>query len=449
MSTEDVQVAESGEAAEDKKKLNLVVDITTVGPCRKHVSVTVPEADVQMLREASLDEFTEQAFVPGFRQGNVPRSLLQKRFRSELADQVKQKVLLQSLEQMSDSDDIDPINQPEIDVDSLDVPDTGDFRYEFDVEVRPEFDLPDYTNFVIDRQPTVVTDDEFRRFRDRFVASYSTAEIVDRPAEAGDTVVCHLSFMHQGKEIREADAVHLKIRPKVRFQDALLEDFDKLMIGAKADESRTAEITISLQSPVVEMRGEAITVTISVQSVRQNVPPTMDRAFLSQFDCETEAELDEQLRKSVERQAEFQQRQTAREQVLEKIGESADWDLPESLVKHQTENALRREILEMTQAGFTREQIASRENEIRQTAIETTRQALKEHFVLDRIATTEELECLDSDITDELRYMSRQSGEPVRRLRARMGKNGMIENLQAQIRERKAVDFILQHATFR
>jgi len=145
---------------------------------------------------------------------------------------------------------------------------------------------------------------------------------------------------------------------------------------------------------------------------------------------------------------EYQQRQTAREQVLEKITESADWDLPESLVEQQTENALRREILEMTQAGFTREQISARENEIRQNAIENTRKALKEHFVLDRIATRENIDCEQADIDQELLMMSFQSGEPLRRVRARMVKNGMIENMEAQLRERKAIDFILENASF-
>ena len=44
--------------------------------------------------------------------------------------------------------------------------------------------------------------------------------------------------------------------------------------------------------------------------------------------------------------------------------------------------------------------------------------------------------------------MSFQSGEPIRRIRARMAKSGMVENLEAQLRERKAVDFILSKATF-
>jgi trigger factor len=102
----------------------------------------------------------------------------------------------------------------------------------------------------------------------------------------------------------------------------------------------------------------------------------------------------------------------------------------------------------MSQAGFTKEQILARENEIRRNAIDNTRQALKEHFVLDRLATEQNIECEPADIDRELLMMSFQSGEPVRKIRARLTKSGMIENMEAQLRERKAVDFILSKAKF-
>lgn len=452
MSVDEENATEGGEATaveeQEQKRLNLTVEIEEIGPCRKHVAVTVPESDIEMLRSDSLDEFSGQAEVPGFRIGKVPRSLLQKRFKSELSDQIKQKVLLQSLEQMSDENDIDPINQPDIDIDTLDIPDAGDFRYEFDVEVRPEFDVPDYKGFKIDRPSGEISDDELAAFKDEFLESYSTPEKADRAAKAGDSVLCDIKFTHDGKEIREAEATPLRLQSTLRFQDAVLEDFDKLLDGASAGDKKSAEVTISLQSNVVEMRGEKVDVEFSVKEVREHKKPSLDKEFLEQFQCDSAEDLDSQIRSALERQIEFQQRQSTREQVMAKITESANWDLPESLVEQQTENALRREVLEMSQAGFTREQIAARENEIRQNAIENTRKALKEHFVLDRVASNENIECEPGDIDQELLMMSFQSGEPLRRLRARMVKSGMIDNMEAQLRERKAVDFILENATF-
>ncbi|MCH2200367.1 MAG: trigger factor [Fuerstiella sp.] len=433
---------------EESGKLNLDVQISEVGPCRKHVVVTVSEADIANVRSEAINDLAEKAEVPGFRIGRVPAALLEKRFRDEIISDVKQKVLLQSLEQLSDDNSIDPINQPEINVESLDIPESGDFRYEFDVEVRPEFELPDYASLTIERESGEVSDEEFEAFRTQFLSSHAERDRVDRPAQKGDFVVCDIVFRYDGRELRESDSVSLQLHSELRFQDSELSGFDELMAGASAGDVRNAELTVSLQSPTIEMRGETVDAEFTVKEVQQQVLPTMDREFLDRLDCESEESLDERLHEAIERQIEYQHRQSTRQQVLDRITEAADWDLPESLVKQQTENALKREMLEMSQAGFTREQIMARENEIRQNAIENTRQALKEHFVLDRIATAENIECEDSDIDNELMMMAFQSGESLRRVRARLIKSGMMENLEAQLRERKAVDLVTEKVSF-
>ncbi len=447
MSSEEAgQAVADGE--ETESRMGLKVEIKEMGACRKHISVTVPEADIRTIRDEALGELVKKAEVPGFRVGKVPMALLEKRFKKEITADIKQKVLMASLEQLSDDSKIEPISEPRIDVESLDIPDTGDFHYEFEVEVRPEFDLPDYTGIEINRSVAEPTAEEMDEYREQFLDSNAERVTVDEPAAAGDFVICNLKFVHDGRTIREIAEQGLRVMSQLDFQDAVLDGFDKLMVGAKAGETRTADIQISLQAQIVEMRGETVVATFEVTEVQQSRRPVIDKEFCERLNAENEEDLNNKLRSSMTRQFEYQQRQEARRQVLDKILASADWDLPESLVRQQTENALRRELLEMSQGGFTREQIMARENKIRQDALATTTQALKEHFVLDKIATVEEIECLESDIDREMLMMSFQSGEPLRRIRARLAKSGMIENLKAQLRERKAVDFILQRATF-
>ena len=102
----------------------------------------------------------------------------------------------------------------------------------------------------------------------------------------------------------------------------------------------------------------------------------------------------------------------------------------------------------MQQAGYTPKEIRARENDLRQRSVSVTRQAMKEHFILDSIATAEEIEVSPQDIEMEIMMMAFQSGETPRRLRARLVKTGVIENLEAQIRERKAVDVALDKAKY-
>ena len=93
----EVALAEAGGA----DRLDLNVDIKDVGPCKKHISVTVSAGDIEQLRNDTISDLSRETAVPGFRAGKVPERLLAKRFRKEIADQLKQKILLHSTPQVS------------------------------------------------------------------------------------------------------------------------------------------------------------------------------------------------------------------------------------------------------------------------------------------------------------------------------------------------------------
>lgn len=429
-------------------KMSLSVDIANVGPCRKHVRVKVPQGDIEYFRNEALKEVAGSAAVPGFRAGHVPLKLVEKRFKKELSDQVRQRVLLTSLEQLAEDHSLDPINEPNFDVESLVLPEAGDFEYEFDVEVRPDFELPNYSGLTIKRPTREISDADVDAYLKKFLAQYGTATAVDEPAAAGHYVKVDIEFLWNGELLRRMSDLTLELRDKLRFPDGELSGFAELLAGARPGDVRETQLTISPEAESVEKRGETVQVRITIVEVLTQRLPELNKEFLSRLDMETEDELRTQIRNTLQRQLTFEQRQSTRKQVLEKITESASWELPEELVRKQVENALRREILEMQQAGYTTPEIRAREASLRQRSITTTRQALKEHFVLDRIATKESIEATPPDIDSEIYMMALQRGENPRRVRARMQKTGMIDNLEAQIRERKAVDFILKSAVY-
>ncbi len=433
----------------EKRKLELHVEIKDAGPCKKHVRVRVPRAEVDRFYEETVKTLAERTAIPGFRPGHVPQKLVEKRFRTELASDVKQRVLVESMEQLSENKDLDPINEPDIDVEAIELPEEGDFEYEFDIEVRPDFKLPNYDGLTIKRPVREVTDADVERHYESFLSQYGQLVPQDAPVEPGDVVSVSLETERDGQKLLAVADASLRVRPVLRFADAELNGFDKLMAGAQAGDERTTAVTVSPEAEEVELRGERIEVRFRVLDVKRWRKPEITKELLTRIGVESEEELRHEIHESLGRRVTFEQRQAVREQVSEKITESATWDLPEQLVRRQVENALRRTILEMQQAGFTTREIQARENALRQNAVTSTRQALKEHFILDKIAEQEKVEVTPQDIQAEIRLMAQQRGETPRRVRAKMEKSGMIENLEAQIRERKAVDVILERAKYK
>lgn len=429
-------------------KLSLEVKVEKTGPCKRHVSVKVPRIDLDFYYNAAVKDLVKNAAVPGFRAGHVPRKLVEKRFKKDVADHVRQQILVDSLEQLAAEYDLDAINEPDLKVADLILPETGDFEYEFNVEVRPEFDLPDYKGLTIKRPVRTFGEDDVDNYLKRLLSSFAPMSPVDRPAASGDAVNVDITIQYKGELLGRYTDRQVTLKPTLALADAELTNFDELLKGVVPGDKRKGEATVAIEAADVEMRGEKVELEFEVNQVLAQVQSELDENLLGAFGASSSEELRQSIMQTLERQLKYTQRQSARTQVLEKITESANWDLPESLVRRQVENAMRRELLEMEQAGYTEEDVRARENELRQNAISTTRKALKEHFVLDRIATDEKLEVTPQDMETEIHMMAMQRGENPRRIRARLEKQGLMENLAAQILERKAIDIVLDSAKY-
>ena len=100
--------------------------------------------------------------------------------------------------------------------------------------------------------------------------------------------------------------------------------------------------------------------------------------------------------------------------------------------------------MDLRQEGFSDNDIKAREAEIRANAHEMTRRSLKEFFILARIAEAEGIKVEDEDLELEIEALAARTDESVRRIRARVEKEGLGDTLATQILERKALDHILQ-----
>jgi len=128
---------------------------------------------------------------------------------------------------------------------------------------------------------------------------------------------------------------------------------------------------------------------------------------------------------------------------------SASWDLPPDLLRRQAQRELERAILELRRSGFDDDSIRRHVNELRQTVMASTSRALKEHFILERIAEEETIADEPADYDLEIRAIAAQSGESPRRVRASLERRGLMDVLRNQIIERKTVDLITSEASFK
>ena len=189
---------------------------------------------------------------------------------------------------------------------------------------------------------------------------------------------------------------------------------------------------------------------IEILDVKKLKLPKIDEATLSTLgDFDSEGDLRDAVKSDLERRLGYQQQKRVREQITALLTESAEWDLPKDLLKRQSHRELERAVMELRSAGYGPDEIRAYENELRQNSLESTKRALKEHFILERIAEEEEIEESPEDYEVEIGLIAAQTREPIRRVRARIEKQGLMDALRNQIVERKVIETITSAAKFK
>jgi trigger factor len=448
MSASEASAVAAPEAA--PQPLNLDVAIDKVSTCQRRVKVTIPRADIDRYQEEALGELVPTALLPGFRPGRAPRRLVGSRFKSELSEQIRSKLLTAAMTQVSEQQKLAPISEPELDVAAVMLPDDGPMTFEFSIEVRPEFDLPKWKGLSITRPAREISDADVDEALGNLLAERGRFVPHDGSPAVGDLVVADLRFLDGDDQLSVASEAEIVVRPKLSFADAELPGFDALAKKAKAGATITAPVRVSDEAATEALRGKDVTVEIKVLEVKKHELPEMTPALLEELGgFESEAALKALVRKQLEGQLEWHRRRQVRQQVAKALTASADWDLPPDLLKRQAQRELERAILELRRSGFDDDAIRRHVNELRQSVLASTARALKEHFILERIAEEEGIADVPADYDEEIRAIAAQSGESPRRVRAGLERRGLMDVLRNQIIERKTIELVTSQASFK
>lgn len=437
---------ETNDAADEKPPIQLEVEVKSPQACMREVVVTIPQSEVQRYLKQQYDDLVPEAQVPGFRAGRAPRKLVEKQFRERVIEQVKGNLIMDSLSQVTDNEDFSAISEPDFEYNSIEVPEEGDFKYQFTIEVRPEFETPNWKGLKLEKPIEKVGEAEITAALDRVLERQASLEATDEPAEIGDRLEVTITFSLDDKELSVLEEERITLSEILTFSDGVCEDFGKSLKGAVEGDEKEITVTLS-QSVEEDLRGKKVDGSVEVVQVLKLERPEITARVLEELgDFEVEEELRDFVKDSLTRQADYRTQQSVRQSVTALLTETADFDLPEDLVNRQTARELQRKVLELRRSGFDEESVRRIVNATRQNAQAATETSLREHFMLEQIAEEEKVEADEEDYEAEIALIAAQSDVPARRVRARLEKSGQIDALRNQIIERKVVEMIIDAA---
>jgi trigger factor len=313
------------------------------------------------------------------------------------------------------------------------------------VEVRPQFDLPVYKGLSLKRPVRSFTDSDIETHLQIHLERHG--QIVPKlsgSAEIGDYLTADLVFHGaDGRVLSEVKETQFRLEPELRLQDGTIPRLGATLAGIKPGETRQVEAKMGTAARDLRLRGAILPVTVRVHDLKQMRLPEINEAFLNSIGFDSLESLREAVRDALNRRLQSHQRQALRRQILDLLLHQAPFELPADLVSREEANTVRRLVRELRQEGMSDDEIRAREAEIKANAHETTLQSLKEFLLLAKIAEAEQIKPEESDVAVELEAIAERSGESIRRVRARLEKEGMADDLTTQILERKVLDFIL------
>lgn len=420
-----------------------------LNPTRVKLTVEIPFADLQPYLDKAYKEIADQVTIPGFRKGKVPAAVIDQRFgRGVVLQEAINEAIPETYNVAIDEHKIHPMAQPEVDITKLEDKDVVEYTAE--VDIRPEFDLPDFDK-VEATVDAVGSSDELVEERIELLRQrFATTKDVKRKSKKGDVLTLNLKATKDGEELDDATAEGITY--VIGDDKGMLEGLDKAVKGLKTGEVATFTSTLVGGAH----RGEEADIEVTVTNVQEQELPAVDDEFaqlISEFD--TVEEMKEDLRKGAEQQVRADQIADARDKVLEAILEKVDFELPEGVLKNELE-ARRADVeRQLSRGGLTVEQYLEQTEEEEAETVEEfwaemdkrTTDALRAQIILDVYAEENNLDVSQQELTELIFRRAQQSGTtPQDEINHMMEHNHMPEWM-AEIRRGKALAQICAAAT--
>lgn len=432
------------------------VKIEELGPTLRRLTITVPAETINEKIEDSMAALATETALPGFRKGRAPKKLLERRFGEAVRSETKNQLLADAYSQAVEEHDIKAIGEPEpaegFDIEKLEVERGKPLTFTVDVEVAPEFDLPDLDGIEVKRPDIEITDEMIEQEIETQCLRHGTPQEKKGDFGAGDRLVCSATATKKGEDepFFRTDET-LVVVPgsdddgRGQVLGLMIDNLATLLKGGKVGDDVTIETTGPDAHEREDIRGADITITLHIKQAF-HVEPAELQTILDYYGMESEELLREQIRMALEQRRDQEIAEAMRQQVYDHLLETVDFALPEKMSQNQVVRSLERSRLDMLQRGMTEEQVEQQLAEMRSASEAETRQRLKLMFILNKLADDFEVQVSEQEVNGRIAQMAGRHGVRPEQLRQNLAQRGALGQVAMQVREQKAADRVVAQA---
>lgn len=433
-------------ATEPKNK----VTIADAGPCAKKITIEVPASVVDSSIGDSLATLAAEAQLPGFRKGKAPQSLIERKFGTHIRDEAKNQLVASAYQQAIEEHKLKVIGEPTSEMLGNVKLEAGKaLKFELEVEVLPEFEMPAFDGIEIKKPKLEVTDEMVKEELDRICINEGDLE-PQESAQDGDYVTGHAvmtSANDEKKEFYNINGAVVQIPTPDKDGKGMVlgiqvDDLAKQIGHPKPGDNLTLRANGPDNHEVEDLRGVSVVINYEIARVDRIIPAEISQ-LLGMFGFEDEDQFRTAIKSRLEQRVQIRQQTVMRQQAAKHLIDSTTMELPTRLSAAQAKRKLDQQRLELMYRGVDQQKIEEHIGELRAQTQEMSQRELKLFFILNRVAEELDVKVTEAEINGRIAQLAMEQNQRPDKLRQQLIQHNQVGMIFNQIREHKTLDAIV------
>lgn len=441
--------------------LQAVEDISST---KKRIKIEIPSDVIEKEIKDSLEKVRQKTNLPGFRLGNAPMNLIEKRFGKKVEAEVLEKIIPEFYKKALKEADLRPVAMPVLD-ERFTFQRSNPLNLSITVEVMPKIENLDYAGIKTKDIPVAIDESEIEDALKNIQEQKALYEVAEKVVEKNDFV----TFDYVDCEVMEGETMPSVKEQILKMGNELLPaDIEEKVTGRKKGD--TIEFTKSFEGGfrVKELAGKTVKVKVTINEVKQKILPLIDDEFAKDVGYDNISVLKEKIRENLSQFKKDQAAKIQKAEILRQLIESHDFEIPEtllnteldSLIMQETISGARSRKLEGTNKQDTpdimeplsgvhepdqkKKSEEERLSEMKEKALRNVRASI----IINAIGQREEITVTEDEIRDQISLIAKRlSAKPEAVINFYMSKDGSLEGLRQMIFEDKVLNLLFSKAT--
>ncbi|HLM46418.1 MAG TPA: trigger factor [Myxococcaceae bacterium] len=423
------------------------VQVEELSPIEKKLSIEVENARVAEELTRAYTALSKQVKLPGFRQGKVPRRILEQRFREQVEDEVIQRVVQNAWLEAVREHKVEAVAPPQV-TNNSGLKADGPFSFEARVEVKPKVEAKDYQGLPLTRTDTNVADSDVDARLEELRQSMARLEPVEGRdvAQAGDFATVDYVATVEGTDFpgSKADGVTVELAP-----GELVESNVAALEGSKVGDVKELDYAFPADYRVEQVKGKTARFKFTVKGLKKKVVPELNDDFAKETnEAQSLEELRTKIRTDLEQGKRSKAQNDERAAILTALIERNAFDVPKSMVERTIDNMLEGQLRNMARMGMDPRRLNLDFARLREDLRERATQEVKGALLIEAIAQKENIQASDADVDKKLEELAAEAKQPIDVVRKYFKGAEERQGLSLRLREEKTIEFLKGQAKY-